>query len=198
MPMFPLRRNYAPQQATQVMPVQDQYDPLQQGQTRRRRGLFGGQARGVVRREDGDPGTALNYFLFGREGVQGMRDSRMQRDLFNSRIRSQKIEDSVGENDLARAQRRDRTVEEYILTLPPEQQGRARTAYMVDPEAFAEAISQQMTGGGWQVGQGYSHAFRIRPDGSRETGAELPLRPRAPIMGYVMPGDQQDWEYSDD
>lgn len=171
--------NYAPrQQATNVLPAHDQYDPLNQGQ--RRRGLFGGRARGVLRREDGDPGTALNYFLFGREGVQGMRDSRMQRDLFNSQVRSQKIEDAARENDMARAQQRDRTVEEYITTLPPEQQARARTAYMVDPEAFAEAIAEQMTGGGWQVGPSYSHAFRIRPDGSRETGAELPLRPRAP------------------
>jgi hypothetical protein len=66
---------------------------------------------------------------------------------------------------------------------------RARVAYTADPEAFAEAIARQMGGGDWQVGQGYSHAFRIRPDGSRETGAELPLRPRAPIMGYMMPED---------
>lgn len=198
MPMFPLRRNYAPQQATQVMPVQDQYDPLQQGQTRRRRGLFGGQARGVVRREDGDPGTALNYFLFGREGVQGMRDSRMQRDIFNNSIRSQKIEDATAESAMTQRVQRDRVAEEYIASLPIEQQARARTAYAIDPEAFAESLSEQMSGGGWQVGQGYSHAFRIRPDGSRETGAELPLRPRAPIQGYILPGDSQDWEYADD
>lgn len=108
------------------MPVQDQYDPLQQGQ--RRRGLFGGRARGILRREDGDPGTALNYFLFGLDGVQGMRDSRMQRDLFNNRVRSQKIEEGAAESQRA-------ALETAIAQLPADQQAWAR----LNPEAFVES-----------------------------------------------------------
>ena len=167
MPMFPLRRNYAPQQATQVMPVQDQYDPLQQGQTRRRRGLFGGRARGVLRREDGDPGTLANYFLFGREGVQGMRDSRMQRDIFNSQMRSQKIEEGAAESQRA-------ALEAAIVQLPADQQAWAR----LNPEAFVERMLNPDNG--WESGQGYSHAFRVNPDGTVTRGDPLPIRPRAP------------------
>lgn len=86
-------------------------------------------------------------------------------------------------------------LERAISTLPPEQQAWAR----INPEAFMRAFAEAQNdpNHGWQVGQGYSRAFRIRPDGTREDGAELPLRPRAPIMGYVMPGDAQDWDYHD-
>lgn len=86
-------------------------------------------------------------------------------------------------------------LERAISSLPPEQQAWAR----LNPEAFirAYAEAQNDPNHGWQVGQGYSRAFRIRPDGTREDGAELPLRPRAPIMGYVMPGDAEEWDYHD-
>lgn len=35
-------------------------------------------------------------------------------------------------------------------------------------------------GGDWEVGSGYTHAFRVRPDGTVQQGGEIPLRPRAP------------------
>lgn len=181
MPLFGSRMNYAPrQQATNVTPVKDQYDPLQQGQTRQRRGLFGGQARGVFRREDGDPGTLANYFLFGLGGVQDMRDSRMQRDMFNSRIRSQKIEEGAAENEATQRQQRETMVHDFIATLPPDQQSRALTAYMVDPDGFAEQYLGTQQGGSWQHGQGYSHLWRPNQDGTVTLGDPLPLRPRAP------------------
>ena len=87
-------------------------------------------------------------------------------------------------------------LEEAIKTLPADQQVWAR----MNPSAFIRAlVERQMDpNNGWQVGQGYSRAFRIRPDGTREDGAELPLRPRAPITGYVIPDDAQEWHYSDD
>jgi len=87
-------------------------------------------------------------------------------------------------------------MEEAIASLPPQQQAWAR----LNPEAFMRAYieSQMDQNNGWNVGQGYSHAFRINPDGTLEQGAALPLRPRAPIMGYVMPNDAQDWEYPND
>lgn len=186
MPLFDFtrQRRDAPPRAmkqTPYVPIDEQQAP------RQRRGLFGG----LTRRDDGDPGTFLNYFLFGRNGVQDMRDSAMRRDLFNFNMEGAKRErDQEAQQQQA--------LEQYITSLPPEQQAQARMAAAVDPAAFAEAIAQQMTGGGWQVGQGYSHAFRIRPDGTRETGDPLPLRPRAPVVGYMSPGDAMDWEYSDD
>lgn len=178
------------------MPVKDQYDPLQQGQTRQRRGLFGGPARGVLRREDGDPGTLANYFLFGREGVQGMRDSRMQRDIFNSQVRSQKIEEGAAENEAMQRQQRETMVRDFISTLPPEQRSRALTAYMVDPDGFAEqylGTSQQV----WQ--NNGTTPYRIDP----QTGAvvlgsgSIPHRPRQPLIQYGVP-DEDGGTYTDE
>lgn len=44
--------------------------------------------------------------------------------------------------------------------------------------AQAEALAAQQ-GPEWQVGSGYSRAFRVMPDGSVQQGGEIPLRPRA-------------------
>lgn len=146
-----------------------------------RRGFLGG----LVRRQDGDPGTALNYFLFGLNGVNSMRDNRREDEVLRMARQERELE----------FKHRDQ-VEQAIATLPPDQQVWAR----LNPEAFVRALaeSQNDRNNGWNVGQGYSRAFRIRPDGTREDGAELPLRPRAPIMGYMIPGDSGDWEYSDE
>jgi hypothetical protein len=157
---------------------------------RRRGGMFGGRAQGIIRREDGDPGTLANYFLFGLNGVNDMRADRRDRDLFGFQVRRAKQQESATEQELQRQQQ----MEEAISQLPPEQQAYAR----LDPEAFIEAMIQQQVGGGWETGQGYSHAFRTNPDGTVTLGDQLPLRPRAPIQGYVMPNDGDDWEYADD
>jgi len=85
---------------TPTAPPKDQYDPLQIGQRRRRRGLFGGPARGIVRREDGDPGTLLNYALFGQGGVETMRDRAEHRELFPLGVRREKLEQSQIEREL--------------------------------------------------------------------------------------------------
>lgn len=47
----------------------------------------------------------------------------------------------------------------------------------------------------WESGQGYSHAFRVNPDGTVTLGGELPLRPRVGPQGYMMPDDE--WDYND-
>lgn len=64
-----------------------------------RRGLFGRGPQGIFRRADGDPGTLANYFLLGTNGVQGIRDSRMQRDMFGMRVRAQKHEEEQAERE---------------------------------------------------------------------------------------------------
>lgn len=164
-------------------------DPRQQSR-QRRGGMFGsGRARGILRREDGDPGTLVNYALFGRNGVEDMRTSPMRRDLFGRQI-------AALDREAASSKTQQQQMEQAIATLPPEQQAWAR----LNPQAFVRAMAeaQMDNNNGWNVGQGYSHAFRVNPDGTLQQGAPLPLRPRAPIMGYVMPSDTQDWEYGDD
>lgn len=86
-------------------------------------------------------------------------------------------------------------MEQAIASLPPEQQAWAR----LNPEAFMRAYveSQMDTNNGWNVGQGYSHAFRVNPDGTLQQGAALPLRPRAPITGYMWPAPDGT-QYTDD
>lgn len=103
--LFPLRR-YSMANipgVTPIAPATDPYDPLQTGQRRRRRGLgglFDGPARGILRREDGDPGTLLNYALFGLGGVETMRDRAQERELFPFAVRREKLEQGQIEREL--------------------------------------------------------------------------------------------------
>lgn len=57
--------------------------------SRPRRGLFGG---GLMRRQDGDPGTALNYFLFGLNGVNSMRDNRREDEVLRMARQERELE----------------------------------------------------------------------------------------------------------
>lgn len=171
------RRSAEPQR-TYASPKITQEDPLGGGAPRR--GMFGGRARGILRREDGDPGTLANYFLFGLGGVNDMRanaraDAALETQMWD-RSRQVKREDE-----------QQRTLDEAISQLPPDQQTWAR----MNPEAYMEALMRRRmdTNNGWNVGQGYSHAFRVNPDGTLQQGAALPLRPRAPIQGYMVPYD---------
>lgn len=196
MPLFPMRRPSMAALPGALPKAPDQMDPMNQGQ-RRRGGLFG-RARSLLG-NDGDPTTpnAWDWLVLGPTAPDILQERAQGRDLFGMRVRQAKQEEADSQNQMRRQQQRDQMVKEYIATLPPEQQVRARTAYAVDPEAFAESMAQQMTGGGWEVGQGYSHAFRTRPDGTVEMGDPLPLRPRAPIQGYMVPYDGEDWEYAE-
>ena len=168
-----------------LQPVAQKPD-IPTGEVRSRRSFMGGPSTlavlgATLRQMDG--GNELDEYL------SGQQDQQYRRDMFGLRAAQGKREDEEAQTERHSLAQRQQVAEEYIRSLPADQQMRARVAYTADPEAFAEAIAEQMSGGGWQVGQGYSHAFRIRPDGSRETGAELPLRPRAPVMGYIMPDE---------
>lgn len=186
-----MRRRTIPQMPMEMV-APSYYQPAQE---QRGRGLFSGLRRTFTPDRLEAIGAIINDAQRGTNNfpqlMQNRQTDALNRDMFNMRARSAKIEEG-------QAQQQQQAIEQYITSLPPEQQAQARMAAAVDPAAFAEAIAQQMTGGGWQVGQGYSHAFRIRPDGTRETGDPLPLRPRAPVVGYMSPGDAMDWEYSDD
>lgn len=137
-----------------------------------RRGLFGSMF-------SGDMGRDPNFGDFLVGGMNRVDQIRM---------RPMAIQAAKEEMEAQRAQREDRSAqtqarleaqtagEAYIAQLPPWQQAQARMQMLLDPEGFAAAAR----GGEWQVGQGYTHAFRPRPDGSIEQGGELPLRPYAP------------------
>lgn len=105
------------------------------------------------------------------------RDERAHRDWQRQRIQMQ-----------------DQREKAAVASLPLDQQVWA----MLNPEAYARALAERGSDNGWETGQGYSHAFRTNPDGTVTLGDPLPLRPRAPIQGYILPGDTQDWEYSDE
>ena len=82
-------------------------------------------------------------------------------------------------------------LEQAISTLPPQDQAWAR----LNPEAFIRALAEARNdhNSGWNVGQGYSHAFRVGPDGNVIQGDALPLRPRQQGPGYAMP-NADEWE----
>lgn len=154
MPLFDFtrQRRDAPPRAmkqTPYVPIDEQQAP------RQRRGLFGG----LTRRDDGDPGTFLNYFLFGRNGVQDMRDSRMQRDLFNFNMEGAKRErDQEAQQQQA--------LDEAIGTLEPSMQPWARIA----PEAAAQRAFAPPEAPDWMTDPVTGQIFRITPDGRRVDG----------------------------
>lgn len=138
-----------------------------------------------LRQIGGEAPDAINEFV---AAEQAERDAQMQRDIFGMRMRSQKMETQ-------QAQDREQLVQEFIASLPAEQQLRARAAYLTDPEGFA---TQYLGGGGeWTVGSGYTHAFR-QNGGQVELGDPLPVRPRQwegqdQEEGY----DSDGWSYHD-
>jgi len=164
---------------TPIVPSKDQYDPLGQGQTRPRRGLFGGRAMGILRREDGDPGTAWNYFLFGQNGVRGMREDRMARDLFGMRRAAFEQEQKEAEQ-----QRADQ--EAAIAALDPSMQPWARLA----PEAAARAALAGPEAPDWQTDPVTGQPYTITPQGQVRYGeGRVNVRQggggmRAPPAGY--------------
>lgn len=145
----------------------------------KRRGLFGGgitpdrlMIMGAALQDAGNGGDTNN--------AAQMWAMQQQRDRG---IRQDKLDDETAQAERADRQyeqqqrtQRQQMIEQYIASLPPERQAQARVAAALDPEGFVERLQ----GGEWQVGQGYTHAFRPRPDGSIERGGELPLRPYAP------------------
>lgn len=155
------------------------------------RGMFGSKrlprTLGVIgaglRQIGGEAPDAVNEFVAAERAAQ---DEQMQRDMFGLRMRSQKAETQ-------QTQDREQLVQEFIASLPAEQQLRARAAYLTDPVGFA---SQYLGGGEWTVGAGYTHAFR-QNGGQVELGDPLPLRPRQPLIQYGNAGDEADWEYGE-
>lgn len=131
--------------------------------------------------------------------LQQMDNPQGQLDQFaanEERQRALSMAEQAQDRTAQQNKQQQGAMDEAIASLPPEQQAWAR----LNPEAFMRAYveSQMDQNNGWNVGQGYSHAFRINPDGTLQQGAALPLRPRAPIQGYILPGDMQEWQYSDD
>jgi len=125
--------------------------------------------------------------------LAAQRDERARRDMFGFQVRRAKIEEGQAQDEAA-------ALEAAIAHLPADQQATAR----LNPEAFAEAQMRRQTGSDWQHGQGYSHAFRVNPDGTVTMGDALPQRPREniyqPPAGYrgtpdrleVIPGGPRD------
>lgn len=73
--------------------------------------------------------------------------------------------------------------QQYIMSLPADQQARARQMYAMDPDSFI----QQIFGGGsqFQARPGMTNAIRVNPQtGQVEVGGRLPLAPRAPLIQY--------------
>ena len=169
-------------------------------QPRRRRSMFGGPARGIVRREDGDPGTIANYFLFGREGVQGIRDSRMQRDLFGMQVRGQKLEEAAGEQERAARDAAIAALPENLRPYAPFLTNEAVSSAIMPPrpeyEIDAEGRPYTIQNGAVQFGEGRvavppgagvggtpPSGYRFTPDGSLEAIPGGPADIRANTEG---------------
>ena len=162
--------------------------------------MFGGPARGIVRREDGDPGTIANYFLFGREGVQGIRDSRMQRDLFGMQVRGQKLEEAAGEQERAARDAAIAALPENLRPYAPFLTNEAVSSAIMPPrpeyEIDAEGRPYTIQNGAVQFGEGRvavppgagvggtpPSGYRFTPDGSLEAIPGGPADIRANTEG---------------
>jgi hypothetical protein len=123
-------------------------------------GIFGdGRPMGIFRRADGDPGSAINYLLFGLEGVETMRDRRMTRDMFGFRTRQAKLEE-------AERERQRQEIEAAIATLPPEMQPWGRLA----PNEAAERALAPPPAPDWNLDPVTGQPFAITPQGQVQYG----------------------------
>lgn len=139
-----------------------------------------------LRQIGGEAPDAINDFV---AAEQAARDEQMQRDIFGMRMRSQKTETQQGQD-------REQLVQEFIASLPAEQQLRARAAYLTDPEGFA---SQYLLTGSSDWQNNGTVPYRIDPaTGAVITGSgTIPHRPRQPLIQYGSAGDEADWEYGE-
>lgn len=158
-----------------LQPVAQKPD-IPTGEVRSRRSFMGGPSTlavlgATLRQLDG--GNELDDYL------SGQQDQQYQRDMFGLRAAQGRREDEDAQTERTSLAQRQQVAEEYIRSLPADQQMRARVAYTADPEAFAEAIVQQMTPGQWTGGSGFTNAHRILPNGETEIGGALPLRERS-------------------
>lgn len=158
------------------------------------RGMFGSKrlprTLGVIgaglRQIGGEAPDAVNEFVAAERAAQ---DEQMQRDMFGLRMRSQKAETQ-------QTQDREQLVQEFIASLPAEQQLRARAAYLTDPEGFA---ARYLATGSSDWQNNGTVPYRIDPaTGAVITGSgTIPHRPRQPLIQYGSAGDEADWEYGE-
>lgn len=177
MPLFgayrlPLEEEISAAQRPQLEKVQ----PLATG-PQRRRGLFGGMAQfftpdrlqiiGHTLQEMGGQTGALDNYLAQRSDENERRMQQQRRRVIESREDTEWQRQEVDE----------RALRAWVETLTPERREWAR----VNPRAaHAAFMASQFSQGDWESGSSFTHAYRVRPDGSVETGGELPLRPYAP------------------
>ena len=126
---------------------------------RRRRSMFGnGPAMGILRREDGDPGTILNTLLLGTSGVQDIRDARMRRDMFGMQVRGQKMEEAQAESERQAREAALQALPENLRPLAPFLTNEGITRAVMPPEPSfdidAEGRPYTIQNGTVQYGQG--------------------------------------------
>lgn len=143
-------------------------------------GMFGrGPARGIVRREDGDPGTLLNHLLYGRNGVDDIRNGQQRRALFDRQM-------SQLDREEWDASRQGKLTEQAIESLDPSMQPWARIApgaaaqRMLAPPEEPETHYDSATGNFWQETQQGPRVVGRMPGWQRSGGAG----DRAPPAGY--------------
>lgn len=198
--MFPLRRRIDPNltQMRQLPPDFGKGEPEKLGgggivrDESGLRGMFGSKrlprTLGVIgaglRQIGGEAPDAINEFV---AAEQAERDAQMQRDIFGMRMRSQKMETQQGQD-------REQLVQEFIASLPAEQQLRARAAYLTSPEGFA---SQYLSTGSSDWQNNGTIPYRIDPaTGQVITGSgTIPHRPRAGDGDDS--GNDDGWSYYD-
>jgi hypothetical protein len=121
-----------------LQPVAQKPD-IPTGEVRSRRSFMGGPSTlavlgATLRQMDG--GNELDEYL------SGQQDQQYQRDMFGLRAAQGRREDEEAQTERHSLAQRQQVAEEYIRSLPVDQQMRARVAYTADPEAFAEAIAE--------------------------------------------------------
>lgn len=131
-----------------------------------RGGMFGrvlrGAAQGARQLFTPDNMQVIGHTLQELGGQQGALDDFLVR---RSVLRRQERENEEHE------QQRN-ALEKAIASMTPEEQSLAR----MNPQAFVQNFLRNSQ---WQGGPGFTHTWRARPDGSVETGGELPVRSTA-------------------
>lgn len=190
---------FGPSYAANKFAPNNRGEPMPMARSRRR-SMFGGPARGIFRREDGDPGTVFNHFLYGLNGVRGMREDAMQRDLFGMRVRQNKLEEASAEDERARREAALQALPEELRTLAPLLTNEAISGAVMprQPEYEIDAQGRPYTiqNGRVQFGEGQiavprtgagantpPAGYRFTPDGNLEAIPGGPADIRATAQG---------------
>lgn len=160
-----------------------------------RRGLFGRIGQAITPDRLMIVGQTLRDIGEGTNGLPDLLQTIQQRPWLEEEMQGRRMdrkrEQRRFEAEEAQRVQRQAAIQQYIQTLPPDQQPQAMTAALLDPDGFAARIQ----GGEWQSDGTVPYRI-VNGQTQLGTGA-IPHRPRAPLVQYGGIGDDG-YDYTDE